>query len=268
MSYHRYNSLSIILLLFGMTSQNYYSFFVNGLSSTTLGSTTIIQQQQQQQQRKRRDFLQSSASIFIGSMAAPLFCPASNAYAETVIIDPKLELPEITDRVYMDIDINNGETKGRIVIGLFGTVVPKITKNFLTLCNNNDYAGSKFYRVISNTTIQGGSGDEAGKVGIFPDKTFEPDNYSIRHSRAGLLSMVRGTGGTVDSRFFITIAEDSGWADDRYAAFGVILEGFEDVVRKIDKVKVQPPQNKPKVPVKIVKSGAIIIPASSSTANE
>jgi len=99
---------------------------------------------------------------------------------------------------------------------------------------------------------------------------FKPDNYNIKHTKEGLVSMVRTKDGSIDSRFFIQTEEDAGWADDRYAAFGIVLEednGEEDkggvggsgmdLVRRISNVDVKPPQNYPKDPVMIVGCGII-----------
>lgn len=113
-------------------------------------------------------------------------------------------------------------------------------------------------------SIQGGSiSDPTGKAGIsaFEDgKPFPPDNYKIRHTKAGLVSAVRNINGDIDSRFFIQTENDAGWADDRYAAFGIVLEekdgtGGMELVRRISRVDVKTPQNSPKVPVMIVGCG-------------
>jgi cyclophilin family peptidyl-prolyl cis-trans isomerase len=67
---------------------------------------------------------------------------------------------------------------------------------------------------------------------------------------------VRGLDGAIDSRFFINCSDDAGWGDDRYAAFGIVEEGL-DVVKRIERVDVQPPKNAPKVEVKILASGVV-----------
>ena len=153
--------------------------------------------------------------------------------------------------------------------------MPKATQNFQTLCSNtNDisYAGTTFYRVISDTSIQGGAiGKDvnSGKSGTssFEDgQPFEPDNYNILHLKKGLVSGVRNPNGTMDSRFFIQTEEDAGWADGRYAAFGIVLEEDDgdkkagsgmELVKKISRVDVKTPQNSPKDPILIVGCGLL-----------
>ena len=65
---------------------------------------------------------------------------------------------KVTDRVYFDVNID-GQSAGRIVIGLFGDVVPKTVKNFKTIAtegiDGKTYAHSKFHRVIKKFMIQG-----------------------------------------------------------------------------------------------------------------
>mmetsp|Transcript_16464 Transcript_16464/g.24294 ORF Transcript_16464/g.24294 Transcript_16464/m.24294 type:complete len:232 (-) Transcript_16464:44-739(-) len=201
----------------------------------------------------RRKFIQTSSNVAATTFASTI-SPANAAY-----IDPTTDMPKITDRVYIDVKLANGE-EGRIVMGLFGELLPRVTENFVTLCKANKYAGTTFYRVISDLTIQGGAiGDETGKTGISSNgNTFEPDNYNVKHNLAGIVSMVRANNGGTDSRFFINTVADGGWADDRYAAFGIVEdEGSMDTVHKIEKVKVKPPQNNPKEPVKIIASGVL-----------
>lgn len=65
---------------------------------------------------------------------------------------------KVTDQVYFDISIG-GEHVGRIVIGLFGDIVPKTVKNFMTIASEGidgkTYANSEFHRIISRFMIQG-----------------------------------------------------------------------------------------------------------------
>eukprot|EP00956_Cyclotella_meneghiniana_P012633 scaffold17957_cov79-Cyclotella_meneghiniana.AAC.10 len=189
-------------------------------------------------------------------------------------IDPTVTLPKITSKVYLDIKLPTYKEPRRLTIGLFEEDMPKAAGNFKTLCTNVEqpsYAGTNFYRVISNTSIQGGAiGKDvnSGKSGMssFEDgQPFEPDNYNILHTKKGLVSGVRNPNGTIDSRFFIQTESDAGWADSRYAAFGIVLEddtgsegdGGMGLVKKISQAEVKTPQNSPKDPILIVGCGVL-----------
>lgn len=201
----------------------------------------------------RRAAIQSTiASAFVVLAGNPSVSAAS-------YIDPNIDPPKVTKRVYLDVLIG-GKEEGRLVIGLFGELMPRTALNFETLCESNAYAGTTFYRVLSEFSIQGGAiGDPTGKSGqsaFEGGKPFEPDNFNLRHTKTGLVNAVRGLDGAIDSRFFINCSDDAGWGDDRYAAFGIVEEGL-DVVKRIERVDVQPPKNAPKVEVKILASGVV-----------
>jgi len=203
----------------------------------------------------RRDALMVSTA----SMVTAVVGPATATVANAAYIDP--ENVKITQKVYMNVEFaSNNKKGGKIVIGVYGDAMPRVTENFVTLCRNNQYAGTTFYRIISDVTVQGGAiGDPTGKTGqssLDDKKSFEPDHYDIRHLKEGLVSMARAYDGSVDSRFFIQTARDAGWADDRYAAFGVVLEGM-DLVHQMEQEKVQPPKNAPISPITIVSSGVL-----------
>ena len=212
-------------------------------------------QHHHEQQQPRRDFLGASLAV---ATTAVLFQPRPSFAS---YIDPAIDPPTVTKRVYLDVEFGTKDNeKGRLVIGLYGDLMPKTVANFESLCSSNAYAGTSFYRVISDQCIQGGAvGDSTGKSGLSSfegGKPFEPDNFNLKHTQTGLVSMVRGIGGSVDSRFFVNTKDNAGWADDRYAAFGFIEEGM-DLIKAIEKVPVQPPKNAPIKAVKIVASGVI-----------
>ena len=176
------------------------------------------------------------------------------------------DLETITHKVYFDVEIG-GEKAGRIVMGLFGEAVPKTVENFraLSTCEKGTgksgkplcYKDSIFHRVIPQFMLQGGDfthGTGTGGESIYGMK-FKDENFKIKHSAPGYLSMANAGPDTNGSQFFITTVV-TGWLDGRHVVFGKVIEGM-DVVSAVEKVGSQ--SGKTKKPVKIVDSGEIAL---------
>jgi len=165
---------------------------------------------------------------------------------------------EITHKVYFDIAVAGSRASGgRIVLGLFGKVCPITVENFVTLATGEKgygYEGSKFHRVIKNFMLQGGdftSGDGRGGRSIYPNRSFDDENFELKHDEPFLLSMANAGPNTNGSQFFITTVVTN-WLDGRHVVFGKVLEG-QDLVKRMEKHEGTPP----KLELKIYKSGVL-----------
>ncbi|TXT15611.1 hypothetical protein VHUM_00114 [Vanrija humicola] len=146
----------------------------------------------------------------------------------------------VRPRVFLDIAIGEHEC-GRIEIELFSDITPEWLAQGVTIdgapCS---YTGATFHRVIPGFMIQGGDfvhHNGRGCMSIYNGGgSFPDENFKLKHSKAGLLSMANSGPNTNGCQFFITTAA-ADFLDGKHVVFGRVVDGMK-IVRAIENTPV------------------------------
>ncbi|KAI6198327.1 Peptidyl-prolyl cis-trans isomerase E [Aphelenchoides fujianensis] len=170
---------------------------------------------------------------------------ATTADGETAKKAAKPKLP----RVFMGIKIGIRYI-GRIVIELRTDVVPRTCENFRAYARESEDSATRTRNFIESFRNSCVRGDGTGGKSIYGTK-FEDENFTLKHSMPGVVSMANCGKDTNGSQFFLLTAEAS-WLDNKHVVFGHVVEGMNIVLEQ------QGSQSgKPSMQVTIVECGEL-----------
>ncbi|KAI4380604.1 hypothetical protein MLD38_006777 [Melastoma candidum] len=204
----------------------------------------------------------------------------------SLVSSPSTPLPSpdttITDRVYMDFSICPNYPRpdrtlsddfsslcaeslplGRLVLGLYGRLVPLTVSNFKSVCTHPtlSYKNTLVNKIFPGQYFLAGHQGrrEKGEVRVPPDlalntETVDPRAFGLRHSKAGLVSLSLSENDDEDEiklnpeyrnvEFLITTGPGPcPQLDSQNIVFGTVLEGL-DIVTAIATIPTYQPQER------------------------
>lgn len=126
------------------------------------------------------------------------------------------------------------EDYGSIVIELYPEVAENTVNNFISLVKNGFYDNNTIHRLVPEFVLQGGDpdGQGSGGPGYHIKGEFSANGYKndLKHTK-GVISMARSQSyDSAGSQFFIVL-DNASHLDGTYAAFGKVIDGWDNIER-------------------------------------
>ncbi|CAA7013231.1 unnamed protein product [Microthlaspi erraticum] len=172
-------------------------------------------------------------------------------------------------KVFFDMTVD-GKPAGRIVMELYADTTPVTAENFRALCTGEKgmgrfgkplhYKGSIMHMVDIDYTLGGGdiidgNGKTAGES-IYEDRYFKDENFIVKHSGPGVLTMWNCAPDKNGSRFMICMTKCSEY-DEECVAFGQVVEGLDVITSIMEEVGNPSRADRPSKPVVIADCGQV-----------
>ena len=121
----------------------------------------------------------------------------------------------------------DSEPLGRVSFELFADKFPKMAENLSALSTGDKRFGYKhscFHRIVPGFMCQGGDFTGHNSTG----GKFDDENFVLKHTGPGTLSMENAGPNTNGSQFFICTAETD-WLDSKHVVSGQVKDGMDAV---------------------------------------
>jgi peptidyl-prolyl cis-trans isomerase B (cyclophilin B) len=135
-----------------------------------------------------------------------------------------------TEYIVLSISKSPEENKevpiGDIYIKLYEDICPKTCHNFKSL-SKIEYKGCVIHRLIKGFMLQTGDYEKSNGTGgaSVYGKKFPDENFTLKHSKRGILSMANSGPDTNGSQFFITF-DAAPHLDGKHVVFGEVVKGW------------------------------------------
>lgn len=156
-------------------------------------------------------------------------------------IQPPDPIPDKkTEYIVLSISTSPEENKevqlGDIYVKLYEDICPKTCHNFKSL-SKIEYKGCVIHRLIKGFMLQTGDYENSNGTGgaSVYGKKFPDENFTLKHSKRGILSMANSGPDTNGSQFFITF-DAAPHLDGKHVVFGEVVKGWE-VLDAIESMK-------------------------------
>lgn len=138
------------------------------------------------------------------------------------------------------------EGYGSIVIELYPNIAENTVNNFISLVQKGFYDNNTFHRLVPGFVLQGGdpNGQGNGGPGYTIKGEFSSNGYKndLKHEER-IVSMARSQSyDSAGSQFFIMLG-DASYLDGEYAAFGKVIDGWDNIKRIVAQERVSDSQS-------------------------